>query len=173
MNMETLNKPLNKPLRADLPVADIDEHWHEFITDLAAKASEDGGDRKQERSKRREQEILRAALRVFARDGISRSRGLCPNPIVNPNFQVASPNSKARYKTARDLLESLLWVADMLKLLVKATGRTWGSTQRPIYYIASSLGEPTPLRGSHVPCGCRSRGDAGTRRFAQNASGRS
>ncbi|HKQ84688.1 MAG TPA: TetR/AcrR family transcriptional regulator [Steroidobacteraceae bacterium] len=30
--------------------------------------------RKQDRSKRREEEILRAALRVFARDGISRSR---------------------------------------------------------------------------------------------------
>jgi AcrR family transcriptional regulator len=74
MTMETLNKSLNRPLRANLPVADIDEHWREFITDLAAKASEDGGDRKQERSKRREQEILRAALRVFARDGISRAR---------------------------------------------------------------------------------------------------
>lgn len=77
MTMET-PKPLNrvsiKPTRDEVPAADVDEHWQEFITSLAAKASEDGGDRKQERSKRREQEILRAALRVFARDGISRAR---------------------------------------------------------------------------------------------------
>ncbi len=45
-----------------------------FIEGMAAKWSQDNGDRKQKRSKLREQEILRAALRVFARDGISRAR---------------------------------------------------------------------------------------------------
>jgi AcrR family transcriptional regulator len=75
MTMDT-PKPVksNRQPRGDLPAADAEEQWHEFITTLAAKASEEGGDRKQERSKRREQEILRAALRVFARDGISRAR---------------------------------------------------------------------------------------------------
>jgi hypothetical protein len=29
---------------------------------------------------------------------IVRSRGLCPNPMVNPSFQVLTPNSKAKYK---------------------------------------------------------------------------
>lgn len=51
-----------------------DEKWQNYTTALAARWSEDSGDRKQKRSKRREQEILRAALRVFARDGISRAR---------------------------------------------------------------------------------------------------
>lgn len=69
-----VSRSSGKTLRSDLSAADVEEHWQEFITDLAAKAAEDGGDRKQERSKRREQEILRAALRVFARDGISRAR---------------------------------------------------------------------------------------------------
>ena len=69
-----VNRTSNRTLRAGMSAADVEEHWQEFITDLATKAAEDGGDRKQERSKRREQEILRAALRVFARDGISRAR---------------------------------------------------------------------------------------------------
>ena len=59
-------------------------------TEVAAPDNEDGGwqglldliadrpkrspERKQDRSKRTEQQILKAALRVFARDGISRSR---------------------------------------------------------------------------------------------------
>lgn len=71
---KSMSRSSGRALGSDLPAADVEEHWQEFITDLAAKAAEDGGDRKQERSKRREQEILRAALRVFARDGISRAR---------------------------------------------------------------------------------------------------
>ena len=41
---------------------------------MTGRLSEENGDRKQKRSQRREQEILRAALRTFARDGISRAR---------------------------------------------------------------------------------------------------
>ncbi|SDR64131.1 transcriptional regulator, TetR family [Rhizobiales bacterium GAS113] len=51
-----------------------DEAWHALLASVASRWSEDGAERKQDRSKRREQEILRAALRVFARDGISRAR---------------------------------------------------------------------------------------------------
>lgn len=51
-----------------------EDPWQAFIEGMAAKWSQDNGDRKQKRSKLREQEILRAALRVFARDGISRAR---------------------------------------------------------------------------------------------------
>jgi len=48
--------------------------WDAFLADLVTSSSLDGRDRKQERSRRREQEILRAAIRVFARDGLSRAR---------------------------------------------------------------------------------------------------
>lgn len=48
--------------------------WDNFIAAIARRWSEETPERKQDRSKRREQEILRAALRVFARDGISRAR---------------------------------------------------------------------------------------------------
>jgi AcrR family transcriptional regulator len=65
---------LKKPLRAKASAADDEENWKTYTAALVTKWSEDNGDRKQARSKRREQEILRAALRVFARDGISRAR---------------------------------------------------------------------------------------------------
>lgn len=58
---------------ADRPAA-TPATWDEFLTDIVNRWSGETGERKQDRSKRREQEILRAALRVFARDGISRAR---------------------------------------------------------------------------------------------------
>jgi AcrR family transcriptional regulator len=60
--------------RKPATIPEIDDSWHAYTAALLAKWSGSNGDRKQERSKRREQEILRAALRVFARDGISRAR---------------------------------------------------------------------------------------------------
>jgi hypothetical protein len=56
----------SEPAPGDLP-------WADFLTVLADESREDMSRRKQDRSKRREQEILRASLRVFARDGISRA----------------------------------------------------------------------------------------------------
>jgi AcrR family transcriptional regulator len=51
------------------------EHCLRFLEQIILRSRQTGGDApKQDRSKRRVQEILRAALRVFARDGISRSR---------------------------------------------------------------------------------------------------
>lgn len=51
-----------------------DVAWADFLAALADESREEMSRRKQDRSKRREQEILRASLRVFARDGISRAR---------------------------------------------------------------------------------------------------
>jgi AcrR family transcriptional regulator len=65
---------LKKSVRAKASAPDDEENWKTYTAALVTKWSEDNGDRKQARSKRREQEILRAALRVFARDGISRAR---------------------------------------------------------------------------------------------------
>ena len=48
--------------------------WTTFLADILSHGDNVNNERKQERSKRREQEIQRAALRVFARDGISKSR---------------------------------------------------------------------------------------------------
>jgi AcrR family transcriptional regulator len=58
------------PLSSD----QIDQDWRNFLRGVVERWSRDNGERKQDRSKRREQEILRASLRIFARDGISRAR---------------------------------------------------------------------------------------------------
>ena len=50
-----------------------DASWGELL-DLIADRPKRATERKQDRSKRTEQQILNAALRVFARDGLSRSR---------------------------------------------------------------------------------------------------
>jgi AcrR family transcriptional regulator len=72
--MILMDSPKKSP-RPKLPTTpEVDANWQAYTAALVAKWSGDNGDRKQERSKRREQEILRAALRVFARDGISRAR---------------------------------------------------------------------------------------------------
>src|ERR1700675_2881997 len=75
--MESLmntSRTSRKPARIKRYMPDAEESWRAYTAALAAKWAGGNGDRKQERSKRREQEILRAALRVFARDGISRAR---------------------------------------------------------------------------------------------------
>lgn len=52
---------------------DHDAAWEALLEAIAHRPKRDT-ERKQDRSKRTEQQILGAALRVFARDGISRSR---------------------------------------------------------------------------------------------------
>jgi AcrR family transcriptional regulator len=64
----------NAASRLTVPRSGADRSWDEFLADLTSSSAADLRDRKQERSRRREQEILRAAIRVFARDGISRAR---------------------------------------------------------------------------------------------------
>lgn len=48
--------------------------WSEFLAGLSRSPATEAEGPKQDRSRRRRQEILRASLRVFARDGISRAR---------------------------------------------------------------------------------------------------
>jgi AcrR family transcriptional regulator len=48
--------------------------WRDFMTAIVNRWGAPNSARKQDRSKRREQEILRAAQHVFARDGVARSR---------------------------------------------------------------------------------------------------
>jgi AcrR family transcriptional regulator len=57
----------------DLARAETDD-WNTYVSGIAERWASVSRNHKQDRSKRREREILRAALRVFARDGISRAR---------------------------------------------------------------------------------------------------
>lgn len=61
---------MNETMQAEAIVHDAWEQMLRVISHRPKKATE----RKQDRSKRTEQQILNAALRVFSRDGISRAR---------------------------------------------------------------------------------------------------
>jgi AcrR family transcriptional regulator len=125
-----------KPVRAKPSASDDEEDWKTYTNALVAKWSEENGDRKQARSKRREQEILRAALRVFARDGISRARigdiaseaGMPVSSLYDyfpskedlayavpqehlTRFFAEYAEASAKMKTFRDRLRLYLWLA--------------------------------------------------------------
>jgi AcrR family transcriptional regulator len=55
-------------------VGDASGDWETMVAAAAARWRPDGAERKQDRSRRREQDILQAAARVFARKGIARAR---------------------------------------------------------------------------------------------------
>jgi len=55
----------------DIPQNEV---WEAFLKSIIEVRKSEATERKQNRSKKRDHEILRAALRVFARDGISRAR---------------------------------------------------------------------------------------------------
>lgn len=65
----------SKPSQTRTPLtAKPSDDWDGFIAAMAGRWNDASEERKQDRSRRRKKEILRAALRVFARDGISRAR---------------------------------------------------------------------------------------------------
>jgi AcrR family transcriptional regulator len=127
---------LTKKVRAKPSASDDEEDWKTYTSLLVAKWSEENGDRKQARSRRREQEILRAALRVFARDGISRARigdiaseaGMPVSSLYDyfpskedlayavpqehlTRFFAEYAEASAKLKTFRDRLRLYLWLA--------------------------------------------------------------
>jgi AcrR family transcriptional regulator len=60
--------------KAARPVTTLELAWNAFLAGIILRWETVESARSQVRSRRREQEIQRAALRVFARDGISRAR---------------------------------------------------------------------------------------------------
>ena len=66
---------MNMNMNMNIEISDngSGEKWIDFISGIVDRWTKDSG-RKQERSKRREIDIREAAMRVFARDGISKSR---------------------------------------------------------------------------------------------------
>lgn len=56
------------------PAAPDELGWAAFLDDLSQRWGAQVTERKQDRSRRRQNDILQAALRVFARDGIARAR---------------------------------------------------------------------------------------------------
>ena len=65
--------PRNGDTEGDQPEFGMPGAWDALLAEISNRPKR-ATERKQDRSKRTEQQILNAALRVFARDGISRSR---------------------------------------------------------------------------------------------------
>lgn len=71
---EAVATPINEtPDDSVSATAQASDEWADLLEMIASRPRR-ATERKQDRSKRTEQQILNAALRVFARDGISRSR---------------------------------------------------------------------------------------------------
>jgi len=80
------------PIDADL------SPWHQLLYAITHRPKR-GTERKQDRSKRTELQILNAALRVFARDGISRSR----IADIAAEAGISTSNLYEYYKSKEDL----------------------------------------------------------------------
>lgn len=109
--------------------------WHQLLTEISNRPKR-ATERKQDRSKRTEQQILNAALRVFARDGISRSR------ISDIAAEAGISNSTLYeyYKSKEDLAYDvpLSHLAEFFDLYAEAAAEKTTAKERLVLYLVMS-----------------------------------
>ncbi len=132
MAAKTLSeKSENDPI--DLPVED--SAWARLVSEISNRPQR-ATERKQVRSKRTEQQILNAALRVFARDGISRSR------IGDVAAEAGISNSTLYeyYKNKEDLAYDvpLSHLAEFFSLYAAAANEKTTAKERLTLYLVMS-----------------------------------
>lgn len=121
----------------DFPVLEREEDkaWHRLINEISSRPKR-ATERKQDRSKRTEQQILNAALRVFARDGVSRSR------ISDVAAEAGISNSTLYeyYKSKEDLAYDvpLSHLADFFELYAAAAAEKTTARERLVLYLVMS-----------------------------------
>jgi AcrR family transcriptional regulator len=123
---------------APAPIADADlksaswERLLETIADRPKRATE----RKQDRSKRTAQQILNAALRVFARDGISRSR----IADIAAEAGISTSNLYEYYRSKEDLAYDvpLSHLATFFEEYREAVGGKTSARERLMLYFSMS-----------------------------------
>lgn len=81
-----------------MPAGGLQTPWEQLLHDITHRPKR-ATERKQDRSKRTELQILNAALRVFARDGISRSR----IADIAAEAGISTSNLYEYYKNKEDL----------------------------------------------------------------------
>lgn len=112
-----------------------DEDWHRLVEEISSRPKR-ATERKQDRSKRTEQQILNAALRVFARDGISRSR------IADVAAEAGISNSTLYeyYKNKEELAYDvpLSHLAEFFQLYADAASEKTTSKERLVLYLVMS-----------------------------------
>jgi len=112
-----------------------DSAWNELVSEISSRPKR-ATERKQDRSKRTEQQILNAALRVFARDGISRSR------IADVAAEAGISNSTLYeyYKNKEDLAYDvpLSHLAEFFELYAEAAAEKTTAKERLVLYLVMS-----------------------------------
>lgn len=121
------NPPISSP--------EDDSAWHKLIAEISSRPKR-ATEKKQDRSKRTEQQILNAALRVFARDGISRSR------IADVAAEAGISNSTLYeyYKNKEDLAYDvpLSHLAEFFDLYAEAAAEKTTARERLVLYLVMS-----------------------------------
>lgn len=109
--------------------------WTEFLQTIASRPKR-ATERKQDRSKRTEQQILNAALRVFARDGISRAR----IADIAAEAGISTSTLYEYYKSKEDLAYDvpMSHLASFFEEYRQAVGDKTGARERLQLYLSMS-----------------------------------
>ncbi len=112
-----------------------DEAWADFLQVIASRPKR-ATERKQDRSKRTEQQILNAALRVFARDGISRAR----IADIAAEAGISTSTLYEYYKSKEDLAYDvpMSHLAAFLEEYRQAVADKSGARERLLLYLSMS-----------------------------------
>lgn len=129
---KTVRALAETPARA--PAAEGDA-WALLLSEISNRPKR-ATERKQDRSKRTEQQILNAALRVFARDGISRTR------IADVAAEAGISNSTLYeyYKSKEELAYEvpLSHLAEFFELYAEAAAEKTTARERLVLYLVMS-----------------------------------
>lgn len=111
------------------------ERWNELLHIIAHRPKR-ATERKQDRSKRTEQQILNAALRVFARDGISRSR----IADIAAEAGISTSTLYEYYKSKEDLAYDvpMSHLADFFEEYRQAATERTGARELLLLYLSMS-----------------------------------
>ena len=109
--------------------------WEAFLAEIADRPRR-GTERKQDRSRRTERQILNGALRIFARDGISRSK----IADIAAEAGISTSTFYEYYKSKEELAYDvpMVYLADFFQLYRDACANTTTARERLLLYLTTS-----------------------------------
>ena len=109
--------------------------WDSLLRDILQRSRRDT-DRKQDRSRRTEKQILNAALRVFARDGISRSK----IGDIAAEAGISTSTFYEYYKSKEDLAYDvpMFYLAEFFELYRDAATESMSAREKLLTYLTLS-----------------------------------
>lgn len=125
----------NVAANGEMSVSDSEVRWNALLTEVLERRKPPV-ERKQARSKRTEQQILNAALRVFARDGISRSR----IADIAAEAGISTSTLYDYYKSKEDLAYELpqAHMTEFSALFAEAASERMSTKERLTLYLTMS-----------------------------------